>query len=79
MPSDEIAVIEEANDSNSKGEKKKITLAASNSNWSSRRNTQVVEDEVFGHVDPGEAGPNYRGVCGPLYHDSFGANVGMHT
>ncbi|RBR16829.1 hypothetical protein FVER53590_05460 [Fusarium verticillioides] len=62
MPSDEIAVIEEANDSNSKSEKKKITLAASNSNWSSRRNTQVVEDEVFGHVGPGEAGPNYRGL-----------------
>ncbi|KAF5975271.1 neutral amino acid permease [Fusarium coicis] len=62
MPSDEIAVIEQAKDSNSKSEKNKITLAASNSNWSSRRNTQVVEDEVFGHVGPGEAGPNYRGL-----------------
>ncbi|KAF5592594.1 neutral amino acid permease [Fusarium pseudocircinatum] len=61
MPSDEIAVVEEANNSNSKSEKK-ITLAASNSNWSSRRNTRVIEDEVFGHVDPGEAGPNYRGL-----------------
>ncbi|KAG5757207.1 hypothetical protein H9Q69_000571 [Fusarium xylarioides] len=64
MPSDEIAVVEEANSSNSKNEKK-ITLAASNSNWSSRRNahsSEAIEDEVFGHVGEGEAGPNYRGL-----------------
>ncbi|KAF4425244.1 neutral amino acid permease [Fusarium acutatum] len=64
MSLDEIAGVEEANNSNSKNEKK-ITLAASNSNWSSRRNTHVseaIDDEVFGHVGEGEEGPNYRGL-----------------
>lgn len=69
MPSDEIAVVEEANNSNSTNEKK-IDLGASNSNRSSRRNShapEVVDDAVFGHV--GEKGPNYRSVCSPLCHD----------
>ncbi|KAF5640658.1 neutral amino acid permease [Fusarium sp. NRRL 52700] len=60
MSSDKIAAVEEANNSNAKNEKK-ISLAASNSNPSSRRNTHV-EDEVFGHVGEGEQGPNYRGL-----------------
>ncbi|EWZ99218.1 hypothetical protein BFJ70_g11031 [Fusarium oxysporum] len=62
MPSDEIAVVEEANNSNSTNEKK-ICLGASNSNRSSRRNShapEVVDDAVFGHV--GEKGPNYRSL-----------------
>ncbi|KAF5254295.1 hypothetical protein FANTH_897 [Fusarium anthophilum] len=64
MASDEIAAVEEANHSNSANEKK-TALAASNSNWSSRRNTYVseaIEDEVFGHVGEGEQGPNYRAL-----------------
>ncbi|KAI1021403.1 hypothetical protein LB505_000227 [Fusarium chuoi] len=60
MTSDDIAVVEEANNSNSQDENK-ISLAASN--W--RRNTHVseaIEDEVFGTVGEGGAGPNYRGL-----------------
>ncbi|KAF5708219.1 neutral amino acid permease [Fusarium globosum] len=60
MTPDDIAVVEEANNSNSQDENK-ISLAASN--W--MRNTLVseaIEDEVFGTVGEGGAGPNYRGL-----------------
>ncbi|KAF4957372.1 hypothetical protein FGADI_3107 [Fusarium gaditjirri] len=62
MSSGDIAVVEEANNSNYTNEKKPA-LGASNSKQSSRANSHIpdgIDDAVFGHI--GEEGPNYRSL-----------------